>query len=136
MRAFSTVFGWLIFTCLLAVQSRPVLADTPPAAASSNSTSASSASSTSAQPAAASTAAAATAHSADEVTAQEQKLLSRGYKLQRVNGQNLFCRNEPVLGSHFEKKVCGTMEQLLANEQTSRDFTDRAQRNQIHPMGN
>jgi hypothetical protein len=52
-----------------------------------------------------------------------------GYRRQVRDGQVTFCRKEVVLGSHFEKKVCGTAEQLVSAQQLSKDLTSETQRN-------
>jgi hypothetical protein len=105
-----------------AAQSSPT-AKTPTPAASSPATPASSASP-------------AHANSAQELTADEKKLVSRGYRLEVKNGQKTFCRREVVLGSHFEKKVCGTAEQLAAATQEGRDITNMTQLHGTNPVGN
>ncbi len=66
-----------------------------------------------------------------ELSSDEKRLISRGYHLEVHNGEKTFCRREVVLGSHFEKKVCGTAEQLATSTRTSRDVLDDAQMRQI-----
>jgi hypothetical protein len=35
-----------------------------------------------------------------------------GYRLEKRNGKDLYCRNETLLGSRFSQKTCFTREQL------------------------
>lgn len=81
---------------------------------------------------------AAPAHSnnSQELTAGEKKLISRGYRLEVKNGEKTFCRREVALGSHFEKKVCGTAEQLAAATEEGRDITNMTQLHGTNPQGN
>ena len=71
-----------------------------------------------------------------ELTANEKALLSQGYRLEVRNGEKTFCRREVVLGSHFEKKVCGTADQLAATTLTSREMLQRVQEHGTNPTGN
>lgn len=61
--------------------------------------------------------------------ADEKLVLSLGYKRRVRDGQVTFCRTEVVLGSHFEKKVCGTAEQLASAQRLSKDLTAGSERN-------
>jgi hypothetical protein len=62
--------------------------------------------------------------------AEVSRLLSQGYKPQKGRGDNiLYCRREQQLGTHFEKKVCLTADQLKTMTQDSRDITDSLERN-------
>jgi hypothetical protein len=70
-----------------------------------------------------------------DLTPNEERLISQGYHLEVRDGEKTFCRREAELGSHFERKVCGTAEQLGAITQTSRDVTENAQRS-LNPRGN
>lgn len=92
------------------------------------------------QPAAAtppvSSASAAKAKASQDLNENEKRLLSQGYRLEVHDGQRTFCRREVVVGSRFEKKVCGTVEQLAASRQTSRDVTEESQRRGTNPIGN
>ncbi len=57
-----------------------------------------------------------------ELTHDEQLLVSKGYKVQVVNGEKIFCRREEVLGSRLgEKKVCGTASQFTQQGNNQRD---------------
>ena len=71
-----------------------------------------------------------------DLAADEKALRSQGYKPEMVRGQRLFCRNEAKLGSHFEQKVCGTVEQLKAQAQAARELTENSQRHQTSKSGN
>ena len=70
-----------------------------------------------------------------ELTDAEKKLISSGYRLEVHNGEKTFCRREIVVGSHFEKKVCGTADQLAASRQTSREVIESTQRYGTNPTG-
>jgi hypothetical protein len=70
------------------------------------------------------------------LTVNEKALLSQGYHLEVRNGERTFCRREVVLGSHFEKKVCGTADQLAATTLTSREMLQRVQEHGTNPTGN
>ncbi len=76
------------------------------------------------------------ASNAQELTSDEKKLISRGYHLEVHTGEKTFCRREVVLGSHFEKKVCGTADQLAASTRASRDAIDDAQMRPLPRAGN
>jgi len=67
------------------------------------------------------------------LTADEKLLLSRGYRRETHEGQAVYCRKETVVGSHFEKKVCGTPEQIAAAVRVSKDVTEQSQR-QNNPL--
>jgi hypothetical protein len=44
-----------------------------------------------------------------ELTHDERNLIRQGYKLEVRNGENWFCKREPVLGSRLQQnKECGT----------------------------
>jgi hypothetical protein len=46
-----------------------------------------------------------------ELTHEERNLIRQGYKLEVRNGENWFCKREPVLGSRLQQnKECGTEE--------------------------
>jgi hypothetical protein len=60
-----------------------------------------------------------------------QRLLSQGYKPQKgPNDMVLYCRSEPQLGTHFEKKVCMSAGQIKAANQDSMELTRKFQQNQ------
>ncbi|HTT01527.1 MAG TPA: hypothetical protein VMG11_05500 [Steroidobacteraceae bacterium] len=112
--------------------SAPAAESSAPAASSagaaSNAAPASSALSANHQPAA-------TNDKAQALAVDDKRLISEGYKMTYINGQKVFCRREPVLGSNIERKVCGTADQLAQSRQDSRDLVDRMQRNQLNPAG-
>ena len=57
-----------------------------------------------------------------ELTHDEQLLVNKGYKVQVVNGEKIFCRREEVLGSRLgEQKVCGTLSQFTQQGNNQRD---------------
>ena len=57
-----------------------------------------------------------------ELTHDEQLLVSRGYKVQVVNGEKIFCRREQQIGSRLnEVKRCGTASQLTQQGNNQRD---------------
>lgn len=109
------------------------LAD-PPAATPALSTASPSAAHSPAPTSPASAAAAAVPAKLD-IDADEQALRSQGFKPEMVRGQKLFCRNEQKLGSHFEQKRCGTVEQLKALTRAARELTENGQRLQTNPPG-
>jgi hypothetical protein len=115
---------------LAAAQAQP--AQSTPATAPSSTTPTPSQAASTTPPA--SSAKPAPSNSPQELTDEEKKLLSKGYHLEVHGGQKTFCRREAELGSHFERKVCGTPEQLGAIRQTSRDLLENSQRN-IQPGG-
>lgn len=63
-------------------------------------------------------------------------LRAQGYKPEMVRGEKLYCRNEAKLGSHFEQKVCGTVDQLKAQAKAAREMTENSQRHQTSKSGN
>jgi hypothetical protein len=67
--------------------------------------------------------------------ARNKALLAQGYKPEIKNGTTYYCRREAQLGSHFETKVCGTPDQLRANQQDTKDVMDKIQREQPGPAG-
>jgi hypothetical protein len=131
-----------LYICLICA-TLPAVAGDPPAqqAESAQATSSAQPSSTTQTPSkpasttkpASSTAPAHSSNSQD-LTEDEKRLISRGYRLEVKNGQKTFCRREVVLGSHFEKKVCGTAEQLAESQQTSREVIENTQLHRTNPM--
>ena len=60
--------------------------------------------------------------------AEEKRLLAMGYKMQMRNGEKVFCRREPVLGSRLEGKlICGTPQDLITRAEQNRENVERAQ---------
>ena len=49
------------------------------------------------------------------------------YKPEVRNGQTLFCRREPQLGTRFESKVCGTAAEIERSTQNSQELASRIQ---------
>ena len=63
------------------------------------------------------------------------RLLSQGYKPQRGRGDTvLYCRSESQLGTHFEKKVCLSADQIKTRTQDSRDITEALEHNFGQPV--
>lgn len=78
--------------------------------------------------------AAAAAGAKPAVDPHEERLISMGYRPQMHNGQKLFCKREPVMGSRVETTMrCGTVEQLTAETRMSREATENAERQQLPP---
>jgi hypothetical protein len=60
-----------------------------------------------------------------------QRLLSQGYKPQKGRDNTvLYCRNEAQMGTHFEKKVCMSADQIKQATLDSSDLTRKFQQNQ------
>lgn len=66
-----------------------------------------------------------------ELTPTEKRLIASGYKLEVKGDKRIFCRKEATLGSRFEKRVCGTADQLASQTQDSKDMAESAQRTAI-----
>lgn len=116
----------------------PAQSDTPtstatPAAPTSTATPAAPASA--ASPAAAKPAAESPKNAPTELTADEKRLIAAGYKLEVKGDKRIFCRKEATLGSRFEKKVCGTADQLASQTRDSKDMAEGAQRTAIPLQG-
>jgi hypothetical protein len=80
---------------------------------------------------------AAHASDAQELTDTEKKLVAQGYKMSIKNGEKIFCRREGELGSHFERKVCGTAESLAATQRDAKDIAAQSQQSRgTNPLGN
>jgi len=68
------------------------------------------------------------------VDPREKQLIAAGYKAEMRNGEKVYCRREQVLGSRLgAARHCGTVDQLAAVTQGSRDQTQQAQRSQVNP---
>jgi hypothetical protein len=67
--------------------------------------------------------------------AQVKQLLAKGYRPQARGGEVFYCRREAVLGSRFEQKICRSAEQLMRDEQDSKDMTERMQQSMGTPPG-
>jgi hypothetical protein len=69
------------------------------------------------------------ASSTAAVDPEEKRLLAKGYRMQMQNGEKVFCRRVPILGSRLEGKLsCGTARDIAAVEEQAREGVDRAQR--------
>ena len=72
-----------------------------------------------------------------EAAAQLKRFHAAGYKPEVHDGQVVFCRNEAVLGTRFEKKVCTTAHLLEQQIAKAQDTLSTAQRNgTIMPRSN
>jgi hypothetical protein len=74
----------------------------------------------------------------DKTLTQEEvnRMLSQGYKPKKGRGDAvLYCRSEPQLGSHFEKTICLTAEQIKQRTQESREITEKLELNGGNPPG-
>ena len=60
--------------------------------------------------------------------ARLKRLRAAGYKPEAHGDEVVFCRREPVLGTHFQRKVCNTAEQLESQTNTSQDELEEMQR--------
>ena len=60
--------------------------------------------------------------------ARLKRLRTAGYKPEAHGDEVVFCRREPVLGTHFQRKVCNTAEQLESLTSTSQDELEQMQR--------
>ncbi len=56
-----------------------------------------------------------------------------GYKPEVHGGNTVYCRLEQQIGSRFSTKQCRSYEQLLADQQTARDYTDQLQKMGVAP---
>jgi hypothetical protein len=83
---------------------------------------------TSAAATAATAAAAADAAKAADLEAQTKKMKALGYKPEVQNGQTVYCRREQVLGTRFDKKMCGTAEDLARQAEQSKEQLEHVQR--------
>ncbi|HSY04468.1 MAG TPA: hypothetical protein VK803_00865 [Steroidobacteraceae bacterium] len=133
----------VVLACLGVAGFTFALADPPPAAQRVEPTASAPAPAASPAPAAtpapatqASSASPAAAAAAPEVDPREKRLLSMGYKPQMVHGEKRFCKRETVMGSRTDMvSRCGTVDQLTAETQLSREATDNAQRTQLPAAG-
>ena len=66
--------------------------------------------------------------------AQAKALRHAGYKPENRDGKTLYCRREPQLGTHFDRKVCGTPEEIARSIQNSKDATADLQRRATVPV--
>ena len=68
--------------------------------------------------------------------AQLKHILAQGYRPEGKGDQVLYCRREPILGSHFEQKACRSATQILFEEKNAPETMDKAQRTQPAITGN
>jgi hypothetical protein len=59
--------------------------------------------------------------------AEIKKMRGRGYKPLVRNGQQLYCRSEGEIGSHFERTRCNTMDELKQAELNGKDYVKSIQ---------
>ena len=68
---------------------------------------------------------------------QVKTLRSAGYKPEMHNGQTLWCRRETQVGTRFEKKTCGTADELEQLTKESQEMVTRVQqKNVFSPKSN
>lgn len=61
--------------------------------------------------------------SAQELSVDEQRLISQGYTLQvRSHGEKYFCKKEAALGSRLERVTCATADVILKRKQNDQDI--------------
>jgi hypothetical protein len=65
---------------------------------------------------------------ASELEEQNKRMRSLGYKpeVQR-DGTTLYCRREPTLGTHFDKKICSTPQEMERVAAEAREETEHVQ---------
>jgi hypothetical protein len=69
-----------------------------------------------------------------ELTYEEQRLVSKGYKLNMRNGEKWFCRRELGLGSRVAaQNVCGTAAMLLQSRTDQQNDLRDAQKKLVNP---
>jgi hypothetical protein len=59
--------------------------------------------------------------------AQDKKWRSQGYKPVVRNGETLYCRREPILGSHFATSACRTAASLEDAERSGQYYVEQNQ---------
>lgn len=61
-------------------------------------------------------------------------MISMGYKPQMHHGEKVYCKREAVMGSRTQMtENCKTLEELKAQTQNSRQFTENSQRLGVPP---
>ena len=71
-----------------------------------------------------------------EIDKETQHFLALGYKPEMRHGQELYCRRETALGSRLTPvKTCGTIAELRAMEQRTRNDLEQAQQRQTSSPG-
>jgi hypothetical protein len=75
--------------------------------------------------------------SADGVTKEELKRLHvAGYKQKTRGDQIVYCRVEPVLGTHFDREMCATARDLELIRANGRELATQIQRGNVgNPKG-
>jgi hypothetical protein len=69
-----------------------------------------------------------------ELTGEEQRLVSKGYKLNMRNGEKWFCRRELGLGLRVAaQNVCGTASMLLQSRTDQQNDLRDAQKKLVNP---
>jgi hypothetical protein len=125
---FFACLGLSAFTCSFA--------DPDPATPAAQPATSATAEAAAAAPAAATPAAAPKTAAAPEVDPAEKNALAMGYRPKMRNGEKVYCKSEPVLGSRTQTiESCESLAQLKQTTQASKDFTQHAQQNQQNPSG-
>jgi hypothetical protein len=63
-----------------------------------------------------------------ELTADDKRLISQGYKLKYNKGTKVFCKMETAMGSRFEHSVCATAEEIARKAEMAQDGADASRR--------
>jgi hypothetical protein len=58
----------------------------------------------------------------------DKRLRAQGYKVETRGDEIFYCRNEAIIGTRFERKVCATSEQLASMQQKGADATSKMQK--------
>jgi hypothetical protein len=56
-----------------------------------------------------------------------------GYKPEVHGGNTVYCKVEQQIGSRFSTKQCRSYEQLMADQQAGKDYTDQLQKMGVQP---
>jgi hypothetical protein len=63
-----------------------------------------------------------------DVSPEQMKAFrAAGYKPEVHNGQTVFCRREPQIGTRFESKVCGDATEIERSTRNSQELAERIQ---------
>ncbi len=68
------------------------------------------------------------ASSSASTTPEKADAATRGYDRVVVRGKTLFCRTEPIPGSHMRQRVCLTEAQLQVQQQSAQRLIEQMQR--------
>lgn len=117
-----------LIVCLGIVAFSQALAADPPTPAAAPAATSPPAQSQSAAAAEVQAAAQAKADAEAKTKAIDKRLRAQGYKPMNFNGIVRYCRQEPVLGSRFERSICGTPEELDMAAQIGKDATETMQK--------